>query len=215
MADEEEQPKPKNDAPPAGGGEPYAVFRTAEELNERLLRAAKSGAKKELGMDLEEAKRVLAEAAEFRKQKEEADRQAMSETDRLRADAAAREAEAKDARRLADDAVYQAKIYRICAEKGVKNHDYAAFRLSSHRSDPAFDMASYLDQLIAASPSEKVALGMDSPPPQEPRVETRPGNSQVPGHAPPPPGPNGGGKPASDAFSMTAAEWAQKKAALG
>lgn len=224
MADKNETPgAPPPPAPPEAPppSEPYLTFKTAEDFQKRTKQASRAMLR-EAGLpdDLEAVKKALDEAATHKKQIEEAERARMSTEERLRADAAAAQATAQQAAAQAAEAARDAAVYRLCAQKGVANLDYAKFVLGPHMGDQGFDGAAYIDQL-SADPSQRSALGM-APPPAPPTPPPAPGVRlgytvpNAPGAPPPaPPAPNGAGKAPADATALDPSGWAARKRELG
>lgn len=211
-------PAPAPPTPPTPG-EPFAVFPDAESFQKRIEREARKRLK-DLGIDdPEQAKVRLDAAAALEKQAEEAKRAQMSEVERLRGDLAEKERAASGAMSRAEEAEMRAHLYRVFAEKGVRNFDYGYFaierKLASMPDDETLDERAFLDEL-AKDPSQAVALGIAAPPaaPAPARlapVTSTPSSGGFPPTAPQPGAPG----PTKTAFDMTPAEWSQYKARNG
>lgn len=214
-------PAPAPAPTPAPAPEPFAVFPTSEDFQKRVERETRK-ALKALGIDdPDQVRSVLEDAAKARQAAEDAKKAQMSEADRLRAEKAEAEAKASSAMSAAEEAKMRAHCYRIFAEKGVRNFEYAFFavtsKLAAMGDDEELDVAAHLDGL-AKDPTQAIALGIAAPaapapaPPAPPAQTTPRAPGAPPPPAPPPPGAPAQGKTAMD---MTPEEWAQRKAGLG
>lgn len=194
---------------------------TTSQLNERMERARRALVKKELGVDdLDAAKAKLARLAELEKGEEDRKRAAMSEQERLQAELQSAKAEAAKAAADAERAKLDLHLTRLFAKHGIRNPDYATFRIMSKLNElpdtEELDEEAFVKELLA-SPSERVALGLDAAAPAsaEPRkVEVPPTTTAPAGSAPKPP-PANPVQPPKTAMDMSPAEWAKHKAALG
>lgn len=199
------------------GQEPFAVFPTAELFQKRVDREAKK-ALKELGIENPETlKSVLAEHEAFKKAAQEAERAQMTEVERLRADLAAREKAAQDAMSAAEEAKFDAHIYRLCVKKGIKNHEYAkwmvANELTNLPEDGQLDEEAYFDQALQDG-TTRAALGVEPVPVAVPAVPVvRPPVTTTPKVSPSPT--PGGPIPEKTAYQLSDDEWRQRKAQLG
>lgn len=193
---------------------------TTTQLNERMERARRALVKKELGVeDLEAAKAKLARLAELEKGEEDRKKAAMSEQERLQAELQTAKNEAANATADAERARLDLHLTRLFARHGVRNTDYATYRIMAKLNElpetEDLDEDAFVKELLA-SPSERVALGLDAPaaPPEPRKVEVPPTTTVPAGTAPKPPAANPV-QPPKTAMDMTPAEWAKHKAALG
>lgn len=212
----EKEETPQTTTAPVVEASPAISFPDTKSFNERLERETKKRLK-ELGIDDPVAtKAKLDQLATMEKQAEEAKRAQLSETERLRTDLSAKEAAATQAMSRAEQAELKSHLYKVFAETGVKNFDYAFYavtnKLSAMGDDEELDERAFLAEL-AKDPSQAVALGIAgaAPPPSVTNVpvNTVPGTQQP--RAPQANAPS----PPKDAFSLSPQEWQAKKAALG
>lgn len=203
-------PAPEPASEPAS--QPFAVFGSSEEFQGRLDQAKRSFLK-EHGLESPEQLAQLIEAQKAAEAKAEEDRRAqMSELEQEREARAKYEAQAQEAMDAKEEAELRAHIYMVCAEKGIKNHDYAFYaltnKLTSMSEDEELDEGVFFDELMA-DPQGAAALGM----PQQVRAQ---GASTTIDDKGPAPTPAGGGEPeVRDANKMSKAEFSKYLAGLG
>lgn len=156
-----EAPPSTPEAPSA----PFAVFPTSASFTERVDREARARLK-ELG--IEDPTQVKSILDEHRAMKEAADKRRQEEMTELEREREARtkaEADLAAERAQHEAATTQASLFKLYAEQGIKNYDYATFAISQARSkaeDPAkFDPAAVLAEL-KADPAGAAALGIVS-----------------------------------------------------
>jgi hypothetical protein len=217
----DEAPATGTPAVPPATPPPYAVFPDAESFQKRVEREARK-ALKELGVEDPAAiKSALQEYETLKAAAEESRRAQMSEVERLRADLAAREAQAQEAMSVAEEAKLRAHLYQVFSKKGITNHDYG-FWLITNKLASLPDDAEPLDEEVfleeyAKDPAMRAALGMATPVQEAPapQMGVRPATtSPVTSPAPQPPGANPA-IPAKSAMDMTGAEWVQYKQRMG
>jgi hypothetical protein len=193
------------------------IVLTKEALGQRLDRAKRSALKAEFGTeDTAEIKSKLEALAKYEAEREEARKAAMSREQQLAEEVAREKAAREKAEQEAATARFEAHTSRMYAELGIKNHDYATFKLanaiSAHTGEGKFDDRKFLDELLADR-RERVALGLDEAPatavPVTPK-DTTPGVGQ----APPPPS-AGAPRANKTAFDMSPQEWAAFQAKNG
>jgi hypothetical protein len=158
------------------------VSLSREAFNARLQQAGRSAVKAmlgEVGFDDADAFKNFVETSKAAQAAEaERARKELSEIERAKKDIEAMNAilEGEKQRAAAAEAAAEAARLetaqaRLFAEKGIKNHDYAALKLSKAKAaledgaDP-IDEAKFLEDL-AQDATEKAALGMGLPPTQE------------------------------------------------
>lgn len=205
-------------------GQPFAVFHTQEQFNDRVGRAARSQLRDALGMDPDKAKEALQRLATIESENEKKKQAEMSELERERAARVAAEAKAAAAAAEAEAAALDTHILQLCTERGIKDWHYAKFRIMGELEKlpdgQQLDEIAYLDKLIA-DPAARAALGMAgapaAPPVQQQGANTSPAQGGPPGTpgAPPQQQPPNAQPPTKTAFELTPDEWARKKAALG
>ncbi len=203
-------------APPAAPPAPsdQIVFRSPEQLNERLDRAAKKRLKDLFGTDdEEELKKLLA-----LRDKAEADRQAQLTREQQLAEERDRLARERDAAtEQAEAARYQAHVTKICARLGLKNVDYAMFAVGQAADQIAegeqLDAEAWLKTQAEGSEQMRAALGMDPPVVTQPAGATT--TTAGTGDPPAPPAPGGTAAGAKTAFDLKGEEWSQRLSALG
>lgn len=145
----------------ADEGKPFAVFPTAEAFTARVEREAQKALKRMLGADPDEAKKGLARLKELEKAEEDRKKAAMDDKQRLELEReeARKKADAAEARATA--AEREAKLTGLCAERGIRDLDYARFRIDlATKKDADQDPAEVLDALLKED-RHRVALGVD------------------------------------------------------
>lgn len=205
-------PPPAVTAPP---GEP-------DWLPERLERAEKSALKKHFGIsDPAEIKKRLDAAAAYEKAEEERKKAQLSETDRLKSEIEESKRATAEAQARADEAAFRGQLYRVCSEKGIRNHDYAIFAVTNQLAKlpdgEQLDESAFLDEL-AKDPMQRASLGIvdaSGTPPVPPTVRTSPATTTPGGTAKPPTPPNNEPPKTPSAFDQNDAEWAKTRATLG
>ena len=207
---------------------PAAItFPTTEAFNARVEQAARSMLKKEVGVgDLKTIKERMEQAAALQKAEEERNAAQMSELERERAARASAEAEAARYREEAAANAFEAHIVKVCAERGIKDIDYAKYRVKTaaealEEGAPPIDERAFLDGLLQ-DPRHRVALGVDdvSAPAVEPQrtaAVTTPATVVRHGtpNSPPVPAPITPAPQTQDAMSLSPEAWQARKRALG
>lgn len=214
----EQQPTPPPQSPPQSPPTPpdapddERITMTKEALSARLTRATRSAFKNEFGTeDPAEVRAKLEQLGKYEAEREETRKASLTREQQL-SEEVARE---KSARAAAEKEAASARFEAHASRLGIKNYDYAAFKIhaamSAHAGTEKFDEKAYLDSLLA-NRVERAALGIeDGPIPTVPIVpNTSPGN----GNGPPPP-PAGAPKQPKTAFDMTSTEWQEFKARNG
>ncbi len=199
-------PPPPPSPPPA---QPFAVFHTAEQFNERRDREARALIKEQYGMSEAELKKKLARAQEL--EEAEAQRAKERQTKEEQLEAARAEAEAKRAaaEAAATEARREADVTRICARLGIKNVDYATFEAGKLKEKTTAELEAHFAEQLKDN-ARKAAYGLDvvAPTPvPAPAPPTGPGPPPVGTPPPPPPAPGGGEPPVVDAMKMTPQEF--------
>lgn len=196
-------PAPPQPAGPSGGEDEPSV--APKWLNMRLAQA-KTSALKALGFESEEqAKERLGALKKLEDEAEERRKASLSEVEREKEARLAAERERDAATQRANAVERAAKVTRACAERGIKNVDYAEFVLA--KAELSADFGQVLDGLIAERPGLKEALQLTVP-----TTSVTPPNTN-PGIQPPPPAPPA--PPANDAMAMKADDWAKERQRLG
>lgn len=213
---------PPSQEPTTDEGEKLSF--TRETFNKRLEQAktsAASSAWKELGFESREEALEFKKAADERaKAEQEAERAKMDELERYKADLAERDAKIAEAEAAREEAVQaaeaarvEAHLHRVFVDKGIKNPDYALFKLEQavnalEGDDAELDENEFLDGLMA-DPVERAALGLEAVAQQPGQSPKTPAQTTAPTTKPNPREPSGvQGKHVSQ---MTADEWAQHK----
>ena len=218
--------QPAVQTPPAAGEE--VIKLTPQQLSQRLERAVRSYVRK-LGLESpDELAQAIQRLREMEQQEEERRKAQMSEVERLQAELAELKRAQEQAAEEAERARVEAHLTRLFAEKGIRNHDYATWKLmqavNELEDDDELDEEKFLQQLME-DPKERIALGIEEPPVTTQAPEQHEQKAPVPvpatttpatgpGQAPPPPKP-GEGTPVKTAFDLSPEEWAKRKAELG
>ena len=190
-----------------------------EKRLEQARRAAVANALKEHGFESPEAlKTFQADAAKRAQEAEEAKRAEMTELEQAKTDLAAQaeltaaaELKVTAAEEAAEASRIEAHVSGLLAERGIKNSDYAFFKIEQALSllpdaDAELDEVKLLDDLLA-DPVERVALGIAADPKAKPAQTADPKSG-------PDPKPNDGDKP-FDAMTATPEEFEARMAKLG
>lgn len=206
-------------APANGGGQPFAVFNTQDQFEQRLQREARSQIRAVTGIeDPAEIKARLDRLTALEAEEENRRRAALSKEEQLQTDLSKANERAMRAEQERDAERFRATVAAECATAGVKNVRYAQFVIGEHRNSlskdqqAALDVKGYLGELLKAD-EYKTALGVAVPAPTE--VRTPVNTSPNPEGNPPPPARTNGAPPAKSAMEMTDAEWRAHKATLG
>lgn len=201
--------------------EPFAVFPTKDAFDERVKRAARSMIKSELGLeDVGQIKTLIAEREQLRKAEEERKAAEMTEVEKLKAENDKARARLTEIENEAKAARTDAEITRLCAERGIRDIEYAKFKLRASRAgdDKDLEDTAYLDKLLQL-PKERIALGVDKVPAdgEDQTVITRPAGTTPVSNplASPKPPPAGGGGQQKSAYDMKPDEWQQWRRANG
>ena len=195
-----------------------------EALADRLRRQARANREavlKELGFSsVEEAQAFKAKADADAAAEEERKRAEMSELERVRAEKAVTEqalaterSRAEAAERASEEAAILAHLQGLCAARGIKNPDYALFKLEKAvnglEDGAELDEVAFLDDLIK-DPRERYSLGVDA---DAPAPAARPATTTPPSTQPAPT--PGGVVPEFDASTATPEEMSKRLDALG
>lgn len=218
---------PASNPPPGAAPEPqgpYATFPTAEAFQERVGRAARAQIKELFGLDPEEAKARIARLDELEAEDKKRRDAELSELEkaRLASEETAKKLAVLEAER--DQLQFQAHITRLCATRGIRDVDYAQFRIMKQAEqateEAPLDEEKYLDELLA-DPRHRVALGVEQPaangaPPPEPKPN--PATTSPQGASPHQQPASDPAQPASgpkSAFELSQSEWEARKRTLG
>jgi hypothetical protein len=171
----------------------------------RLAQAQKS-LLKTLGFDSEDqAKERLGALKKLEDEAEERRKAQLSEVEREKEARLTAERERDAARQRADATERAAKVTRACAERGIKNVDYAEYVLG--KAELSADFGQLLDGMMAERPDLKAALQLTVP-----TTTVTPPNTNT-GAQPPPPAPPA--PPTNDALTMKDQDWARERQRLG
>ena len=196
-------PPPPGTPPAPPPAKPFAEFPDADTFNKRMEREAKRILKEQGIEDPAAVKAQLDEYAKLKAAQEEERKKQMSEADRLREERDKAAAERTSAMSRAEEAELRAHCYQVFASKGIKNFDYALWKLTQKLSeigdDGELDEAAWLDEQLK-DPATAAAFGLATTPPPPP---ARQGVTNTePGKPPPPPPPGGGNGEEKTAMDM-------------
>ena len=193
----------------AGGDkkEPFAVFESADAFNKRMEREARK-ILKDKGVDPDKIDEELAALKKLREDQAAAEEAKKTEIQKAAEAKAKAEADAIAAMSKAEEASMKAHLYRVFAEQGVKNFDYAFYKVTSKLAslgeNDELDEVKFLEELKANS-VEAAALGfVDTP-----AAKVVGATTTVQGEKPDPKGKEAGGgenKP-KDAMEMSPDEF--------
>ncbi len=202
----DETPAP---APQAAPESAAPVQMTTEQLAERMARHHSSQLRKSFGTDDPSAiKSQLEQLAQLQEAQAEAERQKMSDLEKLQSDLQAAQQRADEAQLRYEEMQFDSIVNATCAKLGVKNVDYASYELQRAASSvDELDPEAHLSSLLE-DPRKRAALGfveaVAKPATTTPDVDAT-------NRAPAP-----GGKPdVVDANAMSREEFAKHAAMLG
>ena len=204
--------------------EPFAVFHTKEQFEERLSRKARAKAAELLGVSPEEAKKALEAYKELQTKEEERRKQEMSELERMQAEKVELESRLKAEQERAEQAAFDLVITRACAERGIKDTDYAKHlilrKANTLGDEDELDEGAFLDEQLKDA-RVRIALGVDELPenqaPKQIPANTSPTGGAPPGSAGGPPKQQepGGSANGKTAMEMDKSEFASHLSKLG
>jgi hypothetical protein len=147
---------------------------------------AKAAHLAELGLDPDQAKRDREELAEMKAAEEERKKAAMTELDRLKAEKAEAELKIAAAERAAALSAETAAITALCAQSGVRDVDYARYRL---KDIPEAERATKLAEWLTDDTERaRFNVGSHGPPaPAQTTTTTPASGAPAPAHGPPTP----------------------------
>ena len=190
--------------PPVPGAEDEPVT-PPKWLNMRLEQVKRSTLKA-LGFDSEDqAKERLGSLKKLEDEAEDRRKAQLSEVEREKERATKAEQQRDAARQRADATERSSKVTRACAERGIKNLDYAEYVLS--KAELASDFGKLLDGMMTERPDLKAALQLTVP-----TTTTTPPNTT---DGKPPPAPTPPAPPSTDAMAMKPEDWAKERSRLG
>jgi len=154
---------PAAPAAPAAPATPFAVFPDSASFNARLDRETRTRLK-EMGVeDPEQVKTLLAEHTALKAEAEKKRLENLSELEREKEARTKAENELAAERTRAANATMETQLFKLYAEHGVKNYDFATFAISQARAkapDPSkFDAAEFL-KTLKEDPAQAAALGL-------------------------------------------------------
>lgn len=217
---EQEETQSESNAVPAEPSEETLTL-TTSQLKQRMDRAVRAALKRELGVDsLDSIKADIARKAELEKVEEERRQQSLTAQQRLEEQLANERAAREAAEAQAEQARVDLHLSRLFAKHGVKNADYATWRimdkLNALGDDEELDEEAFLTGLLAHD-HERIALGLEArqAAPAEPqRVAVPATTTTPPGTAPKAPT-AGVPLPPKSAYDLSPQEWHRRKAELG
>lgn len=184
--------------------QPFASFPDAESFKKRVEREARS-LLKEAGLtetDPVKLKAIVDAHAKAQADAAAAEEAKKSEIQRAAEAKAKAEADAQAAMSAKEEAEMKAHLYRVCAEQGVKNLDYAFFavsaKLNTLKDNEELDEVAFIQGLMK-DPTQAAALGTAAPVQVAGATTTEQGGKPDPKPSSPAGDP---GKPA-DAFSQS------------
>lgn len=189
--------------------QPFATFPDAESFKKRVEREARS-LLKEAGFtetDPAKLKAIVDAHAKQLADQAAAEEAKKSEIQRAAEAKAAAEQAAQAAMSEAEAAKMQAHLYKVFAEHGVKNFDYAFYKtqsaLAALKDGEELDEVEFVKTMMADK-SQAAALGLEGPP-----VKVEGANTTVQGNGPDPKQPpaGGGGEQPKDAFAQSSEQF--------
>ena len=195
-------PPPNPNPPPP---QPFAVFDSSDAFNKRMEREARRILKEQGIEDPAAVKQMLDDYAKIKAAQEEERKKQMTEVDRMREERNQFETSSKEAMSRAEEAELKAHLFQVFAEKGIRNFDYAFYKVSSKLAGlgetEELDERAYLDELLA-NETEKAALGLAAPAAPAQPVQRQGVTTTDPAKGPTAPPAGGNPPPPADAFSM-------------
>ncbi len=193
----------------AAKAEPFAVFETAEAFQKRVAQATRS-ALKDAGLtitDPAKLKEIVDAHAKAEAEKAAAAEAQKSEIQKAMEAKAAAEAAQQAAMSQAEEASMKAHLYKVFAEAGVKNFDYAFYKVQSKLAalgdNEELDEVKFVADMMADK-AQHAALGVDAA-----TVKTEGATTTVQGGGPDPKQPpaGGGGEQPKDAFAQSSEQF--------
>lgn len=159
---------PEGGKAPAPAQQPFAVFHTQADLEERLSRAGASELKAIFGTtDRAKITEMVTGWKSLETKEAERVRAAQTKEEQLATDLATANAKAAQAEARANDVAHQAAVGAACARAGIKNVEYALFQAGKARNDQGGQDAAYWDTFFAKQLENepmKQAYGITPPP---------------------------------------------------
>lgn len=196
--------------------EPYAVFSSEDSLKTRMERHTRSTLKKEFGVESsDELKLKFAKLAELEAREEEQRKASMTREQQLQEEIEKMKAQMNEAMTLAEKAKFDAHTTRLYSKLGLKNADYATFKLASAVREEGFSDEAYLSALLE-DPRERVALGVDEPAAAQPKTVTVGATTtSLDNISAPKPPKAGAPETIKSAYDLTPQEWQKRKQLYG
>jgi len=183
--------------------EPEVISLPKSAFNERLLQAERKG-QRAYGMTPEEVKAQADELEALKREAEERRKAEMTEQERLKLESEEAKKRAEEAEAKAKAAEHRATVVELCAKHGVRDIEYAMFRIG--RLEPGASIDEFLTETLKDD-GEKMKFGISS----KPVVVQSQDSTRTPNAAPPAPTTNDEShKPVSE---MTKEEFAAYKRA--
>lgn len=190
--------------------QPYATFPDADSFKKRVEREARS-LLKDAGLtvtDPAELKEIVDAHAKAEAERAAAAEAQKSEIQKAAEAAAAAKAAAEAAMSAKEEADMRAHLYRVFAEQGVKNFDYAFYKtqdaLAKLKDGEELDEVAFVKTMMADK-SQAAALGIDAAPAA--KVEGATTTVQGGGPDPKQPPAGGGGEKPADAFQQSSEQF--------
>lgn len=190
--------------------QPFAVFPDAESFNKRVEREARRILKEAGIADPDPAKIKLVIDAYNKSQADAAaaEEAKKSEIQKAAEAKAKSDAEKEAAMSAKEEAEMKAHLYKVCAQQGIKNIDYAVFKiqtkLASLGDNEELDEEKFIQDL-KAKPEELAALGIASTPEVKKEGATTTEQGAKPETKPPDAG--GNAPQTKDVMQMTSEEF--------
>lgn len=155
----------------------YATFNSENSLKERMERHTRSTLKKEFGVEsTEDLKLKFGKLAELEAREEEQRKASMSREQQLQEELEALRREKTEIAARAEKAEFDAHTTRLFSKLGIKQNDYAVFKLSNANKGEGFNDEAFFAGLLE-DPRERVALGIDDVVPPAARTVTLAANT--------------------------------------
>lgn len=141
--------------------EAYIAFPNEESFKTRMERHTRSTLKKEFGVESpDELKLKFSKLAELEAREEEQRKASMTREQQLTEEIETMKKTMSEAMTRAERSEFEARTTKLFSKLGIKQSDYATYRLQSAEKGEGFNEESYFQALLE-DPRERIALGVD------------------------------------------------------
>lgn len=176
---------PPKDPPPKDPPNEEQVTLSKSAFERRIEQAKRAGLR-DAGIDPEQVKKDREQLAALQKKEEERAKAAMTEQERLKVEKEEADKRAKESEARATAAEQRAELVALCAKHGIRDVDYAMFRLS--KRDEGVSADEFITEALKDD-TERSRFGVAAegtpPPPKKPTSGGKNEPPPKPGDKPP------------------------------